>query len=279
MTTPRPTTPRTRNRLRRSAVALLTVAAVALLAAMAASTAGASEGEHDGHDGVDHEATTCSPGESGQITNGGFEAPSIGTSPTFRIFTAAGSGSRWATTATDGKMEYWVSGYQGVPAFEGKQFAELNANLPSALYEDVTTVPGETYNWRLAHRGRAGVDTMALKIGPPGATTQVRQMADGKNAWTVYQGTYVVPAGQTVTRFEFAAVSTASGSLSIGNFLDGIDFTPCALPPLPPTTVPPTTEAPTTVPRPGPRATRSSAGAPTRRTRSVPTSPRSSAAT
>ena len=36
-----------------------------------------------------------------------------------------------------------------------------------------------------------------------------------------------MPAGQTVTRFQFQATATASGNLSIGNFLDAIDFTPC----------------------------------------------------
>jgi len=30
-----------------------------------------------------------------------------------------------------------------------------------------------------------------------------------------------------VTRFQFEATATASGNLSIGNFLDAIDFTPC----------------------------------------------------
>ena len=184
---------------------------------------------------------SCDAGGSGRITNGSFETPAIGSSPTYRIFTAAGSGAVWSTTATDGKMEYWTNGYQGVPAFAGTQFAELNANLPSALSQDVTTVPGETYNWRLAHRGRGGVDTMALRIGAPGATVEIQQMSDGKDAWGVHEGTYTVPAGQTTTRFEFAAVRTASGSLSIGNFLDGIEFTPCALPPVPTTTTTTTT--------------------------------------
>jgi hypothetical protein len=189
----------------------------------------------------------CNPGQSAAITNGGFEAPAIGPSPTYRIFAAAGSGAVWGTTATDGQVEYWRTNYRGVPAFEGAQFAELNANLPSALYQDVQTVPGEVYNWRLAHRGRSGVDTMALRIGPVGSTVEVARMTTGNTAWQVYEGTYTVPAGQTVTRFEFAAVSTATGSLSIGNFLDGIAFTPCALPPVT-TTTSSTTTTTSTVP-------------------------------
>ena len=48
----------------------------------------------------------------------------------------------------------------------GKQFAELNANQESSLYQIVDTDPGKMYKWSLSHRGRSGLDTMALIIGP-----------------------------------------------------------------------------------------------------------------
>ena len=79
----------------------------------------------------------------------------------------------------------------------------------------------------VAHRGRGGTDTMALKIGPPTAVVEQQQIADGNQAWGEHFGAYPVPAGQIITRFQFEAVATQSGSLSIGNFLDAIDFTPC----------------------------------------------------
>ena len=49
---------------------------------------------------------------------------------------------------------------------DGNQFAELNANEVSTLYQNVRTVSGHIYEWGLSHRGRAGTDTMALIIGP-----------------------------------------------------------------------------------------------------------------
>src|SRR5699024_1453464 len=48
------------------------------------------------------------------------------------------------------------------------------------------------------------------------------QMSTGNTAWETYTGIYTVPAGQTVTRFGFEAVNTASGDISVGNFLDDI---------------------------------------------------------
>lgn len=48
----------------------------------------------------------------------------------------------------------------------GEQFAELNADQESSLYQIVTTDSGKMYKWSLSHRGRDGLDTMALVIGP-----------------------------------------------------------------------------------------------------------------
>ena len=41
-----------------------------------------------------------------------------------------------------------------------------------------------------------------------------------------YQGTYTVPAGQTITRFEYVAERTAGGNPTQGNFIDAIRFGP-----------------------------------------------------
>lgn len=138
----------------------------------------------------------------------------------------------WSTTASDGVIELWSNVVQGRTAFEGRQFAELNAFLVSTFFQNIATTPGQVVFWRLAHRGRLGVDTMALQIGAPGQPPNfTQQMTDGNTAWGVYTGTYTVPAGQTLTRFAFVSVSAAGGSQSVGNFLDGIFFgtPPCDL--------------------------------------------------
>ena len=116
-------------------------------------------------------------------------------------------------------IEVWHSGFNGVPAYLGTYFVELNANMPGALYQDVYTTPGTAITWHFAHRGRAGVDSCNLKIGAPGATITKKVVGDGTSAWGSYTGTYIVPAYQYITRFEFNALS-AVGGISVGNFID-----------------------------------------------------------
>jgi hypothetical protein len=164
---------------------------------------------------------------SGSLINGSFEQPALAGSHEFLPDASQkkpNSVPGWLTTATDHQIEIWKSGYGGVPADGGQQFAELNANQVSTLYQDVSTTPGMTLRWRLAHRGREGDDTMALKIGPPGALVEQRRMTDGNTAWGHYEGIYKVPEGQITTRFAFESISAAGGSKSIGNFLDSISF-------------------------------------------------------
>ena len=55
-------------------------------------------------------------------------------------------------------------GDQTIP--DGSQFAELNADEESTLYQYAETVGGNVYEWGLSHRGREGDDHMALIIGP-----------------------------------------------------------------------------------------------------------------
>ncbi|MPQ97585.1 DUF11 domain-containing protein [Modestobacter sp. I12A-02628] len=157
------------------------------------------------------------------LVNGGFEVPylPLGGQGFFDQSVVPG----WLTTATDSFIEFWGSGFNQVPAAVGRQFAELNATQPSTLYQDLPTIPGTTMRWSLRHRGREGNDTMAVNIGPAGGTlTEQRQITDGRNAWGSHSGLYTVPAGQTTTRFAFAAVSTHRGGLSVGNFLDDVTF-------------------------------------------------------
>jgi uncharacterized repeat protein (TIGR01451 family) len=178
------------------------------------------------------------------ITNGSFESPALSTTPPtpYQTFVANKIAAYnendvpgW-TSFADSYIELWRNGNNtsgNPPAYEGEQFAEINAYVNGSLYQDVYTIPGSVITWQFAHRGRAGVDTMNLKIGSPGATVaqinptnNTTSFQTGNTAWVVYQGTYTVPPGQTTTRFEYKAVSTASGSQSVGNFIDAVRFGP-----------------------------------------------------
>ena len=118
------------------------------------------------------------------LTNAGFDDVSIPGAYSSLLAANASSptkGIGWCTTATDHYVE--VGNIKNGDAYqlgasvqtviknessvrEGKQFAELNANQESSLYQIVDTAPGKMYRWGLSHRGRSGKDTMALIIGP-----------------------------------------------------------------------------------------------------------------
>lgn len=132
----------------------------------------------------------------------------------------------WRTTASDQMMEFWPSpNYEGVIAYSGSQFIELNANLVSGVYQDYDTPQPTVFSYGFAHRGRQGTDTCQLRAGPPGGPyVTVQTVSTGTSAWSYNTGTYTVPAGQTTTRFIFQSVSSVGGN-SVGNFLDAITFT------------------------------------------------------
>jgi uncharacterized repeat protein (TIGR01451 family) len=172
------------------------------------------------------------------LVNGSFEQPIVsrGTWALFPDASQAGAPNHvpgWLTTATDHMIELWASppNPANTPPKEGRQLAELNANQVSTLYQDHATAPGTKLYWRLSHRGRLGVDTMALDIGAPASPVQQRVMSDGTGSWGTYSGVYIVPAGQTTTRFAFRSISAAGGNRAIGNLLDDISFAtpPCVV--------------------------------------------------
>lgn len=98
------------------------------------------------------------------IKNGSFEQPAFDNmnAPQW----AADLVLDWHTTASDQLIEFGSTRKDGtVPHIvgkpdipDGKQFAELNADEESTLYQYATTVGGNVYEWGLSHRGRYGVE-------------------------------------------------------------------------------------------------------------------------
>ena len=107
------------------------------------------------------------------IKNGSFEEPAFHdqNSPQW----PANNVPDWDTTASDKLIEFGskrngknapqlTGNNKEIP--DGDQFAELNADEESTLYQYAETVGGNVYEWGLSHRGREGDDQMALIIGP-----------------------------------------------------------------------------------------------------------------
>lgn len=133
-------------------------------------------------------------------------------------------------------------------------YAELCAyEAGTAIYQDIKTVPGTLYKVRLKHASlyNGYLDKMQVMIGAPGHEQPVEMTRTGVNGngdklneksniiatkvsntgendrnhdsqWESYEGTYLIPAGQTVTRFTFRSVD--SRNLDHGNLLDDIVF-------------------------------------------------------
>lgn len=121
------------------------------------------------------------------IKNGSFEQPAFDNmnAPQW----AADLVLDWHTTASDQLIEFGSTRKDGtVPHIvgkpdipDGKQFAELNADEESTLYQYATTVGGNVYEWGLSHRGRYGIDQMAVIIGPKQNVDPAKPSKDGKD--------------------------------------------------------------------------------------------------
>lgn len=131
-------------------------------------------------------------------------------------------------------------------------YAELCAyEAGTAIYQDIRTTPGTLYKVRLKHASlnQSYLDKMQVMIGAPGheqpvemtrtsvnghgdklnekSTTIATKVTNGNNRhhadqWETYEGTYLIPDGQTTTRFTFRSVD--SKQLDHGNVLDDIVF-------------------------------------------------------
>lgn len=122
------------------------------------------------------------------IKNGSFEQPESNelNSPQLHADLVFG----WDTTASDHLIEFGsrrnkkdapqlTGNNKKIP--DGDQFAELNADEESTLYQYATTVGGNVYEWGLSHRGRYGIDRMAVIIGPKQNVDPAKPSEDGRD--------------------------------------------------------------------------------------------------
>lgn len=157
------------------------------------------------------------------VVNPDFELPLL-PAPNSWAYVAQSTVPGWSTTSTTGMLEIWRSPFQGVVPPSGQQHMELNANQAADLYFDACMFGNETLSWSFYHRGRSGVDSARLLIGPPGAEIEVLRFGTNNNAWVQYSGGFVNTFGSTTIRFRFQPLSTATGNLTVGNFIDDVQI-------------------------------------------------------
>lgn len=145
--------------------------------------------------------------------------------PNYEIIT---NGSVVGWDSTTGEIELWDSNFNGVPAFNGNVFAEMNANVNGTLYQNICLINGEPIGWTFAHRARAGgaaTQTARFQVANSSGTvlqTLATQASTTANQiWNVNTGntTYIGASG--LQRVQFNTPDTGS----FGNFLDGIQMT------------------------------------------------------
>ena len=134
-------------------------------------------------------------------------------------------------------------------SMDGNTYAEMVASEPGrTIYQNLATIPGTLYKIRLKHTSlcKDNVDQMQVVInGTPIEMTRVA--ANGKagdkvgeksktigtrvtnenrwhhsDQWETYEGYYVIPDGQTTTRFGFKVVNYLDPTK--GNLLDDVTF-------------------------------------------------------
>jgi len=182
----------------------------------------------DDNDGIT-DVIECGTCLTDPFTNGSFEVtnPILGAT-TYSIMPATNV-SGWQTSP-ENVIEIWSTGFLGVPAASGNQFAELNANVAGTLYQTFCLNGASgTITWSIKHRGRDGIDQAFVRFGATLAEAQtntpIATMVDGNTDWGLHSGTYIIPAGLTQIVLAFQAGYTASGSPSIGNFIDDVQIT------------------------------------------------------
>jgi len=174
-------------------------------------------------------AISLSATANADLVNGGFEDFQTWG---YGFFSGSDPTVNWATTAPDNTLEIWQNGFFGVSAYEGNSFAELNANYASTLYQDVNGLGDfNQINWKFAHRGRDGTDTMRLTItdlgwdqvygGGNDTVLFQGEFTDTNAAWGLHTGT--ITSIGNLTRFAFESVSAVGGNTQ-GNFIDACEF-------------------------------------------------------
>jgi hypothetical protein len=140
------------------------------------------------------------------------------------------------------------AGSNAFEPYQGLQYAELNANVESTLYQDVSGIAaGSFVGYQFAHRTRfddvPGGDAMALIItdsldgifGNGDDVELINQQFSTPFSvgWRFYRGRLTTPvSGQTL---RFAYQSRKGTDQTNGNFLDAVAFgTDAGLPPVPP---------------------------------------------
>lgn len=161
------------------------------------------------------------------LENPSFEAndPQGPGAPNWQILPPITVVPGWNSTTNE--IELWDSNFNGVPAYQGNVLAEMNANMPGTLFQNICLVNGEPLGWTFAHRARDGGQAtqsvrfqVATSSGTVLQTLATQSSTTANPVWTVNTGTVTYSGASGLQRVQF----TTSDPGSVGNLLDAIQL-------------------------------------------------------
>ena len=133
-----------------------------------------------------------------QVVNGSFDDLDISDKSYFHFnaenSSSPNTGIGWSTTAIDKKVE--IGNFKKAKTIysiakdiltpyayvkDGSNFIELNATETGTVYQNFLVQKDKTNEWSFAHRGRLGIDYMAMIIGPSQSLNPSKQKASTKD--------------------------------------------------------------------------------------------------
>ncbi|WP_437815453.1 DNRLRE domain-containing protein [Sorangium sp. So ce1078] len=184
------------------------------LALMTSGCMAAAEPHDDNDEAIGEGAAalvSCSVLPSGDIvTNGSFESPNV----------SRGNSSLYSS------ISGWQAAYgqiqihdhsNGMNPAHGEQHVELDASSSSGIYQDLTTVPGATYQLRFAFAARPGTNASQNVLGVVWGGQPVATLTTASSAWVYY--TYTLVASGATTRLQFNDLGISNGQ---GTLLDRV---------------------------------------------------------
>lgn len=153
------------------------------------------------------------------VQNGGFEAPALPQGGYQMLPAIPG----WSIASGPGiEVQHRVA---GSPA-EGNQHVELDSNSPTAIYQDLRTVPGASYELSFAFSARAESSAASNRVevwfgGQRVAVAQASGEGSSDTRWVNF--TVPVRASAPVSRLEFRDVGAADG---LGSYIDSVSLVP-----------------------------------------------------
>jgi hypothetical protein len=158
------------------------------------------------------------------ITNGSFEAPSVGRGVSFL---PNGSVPGWTSNNNELEIDYTpnLSGAQGSAPYDGSQSAEVDGRTFDTLSQTVSglTVGAKyTLSWAYGSRPNSGPQQLDVSFGGTHVATNTSDGSGNVVAWTPNSYKVVNATSETLS---FAAANVG-GNSSVGNELDAVSLTP-----------------------------------------------------